>query len=176
MKKFDIIVATDLTRGIGKDGVMPWSIPEDMAYFRKITATAELGKQNMVIMGRRTWESIPENFRPLVGRINAVITSYPSVYFPDVVRTFPSLDAALEWGQDHAEVDRCFVMGGGQLYAEAIRHAWADRLYVTQIHQMFDCDTFFPDYTQSFKKIESEPMATSKTGLGYQILVFEKKA
>ena len=72
---FQLVVAATRKLGIGKAGSMPWKLPGDMAYFKEITSrTADPGKQNAVIMGRKTWESIPSKFRPLPGRINVVLT------------------------------------------------------------------------------------------------------
>ena len=72
---FQLVVAATRKLGIGKAGSMPWKLPGDMAYFKEITSkTADSGKQNAVIMGRKTWESIPPKFRPLPGRINVVLT------------------------------------------------------------------------------------------------------
>ena len=72
---FQLVVAATRKLGIGKAGSMPWKLPGDMAYFKEITSkTADPGKQNAVIMGRKTWESIPPKFRPLPGRINVVLT------------------------------------------------------------------------------------------------------
>jgi dihydrofolate reductase/thymidylate synthase len=70
-----LVVAATRKLGIGKGGTMPWKLPGDMAYFKELTSkTADAGKQNAVIMGRKTWESIPVKFRPLPGRINVVLT------------------------------------------------------------------------------------------------------
>ena len=72
---FQLVVAATRKLGIGKAGSMPWKLPGDMAYFKELTSkTADSGKQNAVVMGRKTWESIPSKFRPLPGRINVVLT------------------------------------------------------------------------------------------------------
>lgn len=72
---FQLVVAATRKLGIGKNGSMPWKLPGDMAYFKEITSkTADSAKQNAVVMGRKTWESIPPKFRPLPGRINVVLT------------------------------------------------------------------------------------------------------
>ena len=72
---FQLVVAATRKLGIGKHGSMPWKLPGDMAYFKELTSkTADSSKQNAVIMGRKTWESIPLKFRPLPGRINVVLT------------------------------------------------------------------------------------------------------
>eukprot|EP01043_Picozoa_sp_COSAG02_P013258 COSAG02_NODE_527_length_20704_cov_120.745462_10_plen_104_part_00 len=74
-----IVAASRGSWGIGKDGGIPWQLPGDMAHFRKVTLeTVDPERQNAVVMGRRTWESIPPKFRPLAGRINIVLTRTPS--------------------------------------------------------------------------------------------------
>lgn len=72
---YQLVVAATRKLGIGKSGTMPWKLPGDLAYFKELTSkTAESGKQNAVIMGRKTWESIPAKFRPLPNRVNVVLT------------------------------------------------------------------------------------------------------
>lgn len=75
---FQLVVATTLQRGIGRDGTMPWHLPADMAYFKSLTSqvTSFEEKRNAVVMGRKTWESIPDKFKPLAKRINVVISGY----------------------------------------------------------------------------------------------------
>jgi dihydrofolate reductase len=141
MKNFTIVVATDSELGIGKTGALPWRLKEDMKHFRELTTSG--GGANSVIMGRKTWESIPEKFRPLPGRTNIVL-SRSSV--PAGAITLGSLDAALE-----VPADRKFVIGGGQIYAEAIDHPACTELIVTKVDKSFDCDVFFPRYEDNFQ-------------------------
>ncbi len=176
MHSFHIIVATDLARGIGHNGQMPWQLPEDLRHFRAITTHAEHNKQNLVIMGRKTWESLPENLRPLPSRVNAVITSQADYPLPEGVIRGHSLDQVLDWATTQPHLDQCFVMGGGQLYAEAIHHPSFDTLYVTLIAQLFDCDTFFPNYENTTREIEATPIQTSASGLQYRFCTRENKA
>lgn len=75
LRTFQLVVAATRKLGIGKGGTMPWRLPSDMAYFKALTsATADPSKANAVVMGRKTWESIPPKFRPLRGRVNVVLT------------------------------------------------------------------------------------------------------
>merc|ERR1719421_691737 len=83
-----VIVATTQKGGIGKDGTLPWKLPEDMAHFKKVTTAAPEGKMNAVVMGRKTWESIPEKFKPLPGRINVVLSRKAAE--PDFSSPYPS--------------------------------------------------------------------------------------
>lgn len=118
---------------IGKDGALPWRIPEDMQRYRRIT----MGK--VVVMGRKTWESIPAKFRPLPGRTNVVVTRNPDYPLPDGVERAASLEAALA---AHAGED-VIVNGGGEIYAGAM--PGADALDITHVDRHVDGgDAFFP--------------------------------
>lgn len=125
-----LIVARAANGIIGKDNGMPWHLPADLAHFKRTT----MGRP--VIMGRRTWESIG---RPLPGRRNLVVTRNPGYAAPGAEIT-GSLSQACAAVSDSDEV---FVIGGGQLYAEAL--PLADRVFVTEIGGTFDGDTRFPD-------------------------------
>jgi dihydrofolate reductase len=77
MSRLTIIVAATVSNGIGKNGILPWHIPQDLKYFAKATSNAPEGTQNAVVMGRNTWESIPAKYRPLKERLNVVISHDP---------------------------------------------------------------------------------------------------
>lgn len=127
-----VVAAVARNGCIGKDGALPWRIPEDMQRYRQIT----MGK--VVVMGRKTWESIPEKFRPLPGRTNVVVTRQETYPLPEGVERFGSLAAALA---AHAH-DDVVINGGGAVYAEAMPRA--DVLELTHVHRDVDGDTFFP--------------------------------
>ena len=127
-----LIVAMANHRVIGRSNAMPWHMPADLRHFKAVT----LGKP--VVMGRRTFESIG---RPLPGRRNLVISRNPE-WQAAGVEVAPTLDVALALLADYDEV---MIIGGGQLYAEALPRA--DRLYLTHIDLDVEGDTFFPDYT-----------------------------
>ena len=119
---------------IGKGGKIPWHLPEDLKRFRDLT----MGKT--VVMGRKTWESLPERFRPLPGRTNVVVTRNASYVVPDGVEAHGSLDAALD---AHAGEDEVMVIGGADIYAQALPRA--GRLQLTLVDQeVADCDATFP--------------------------------
>ena len=152
-RKFQVILACTLESGIGKDGTIPWNIPEDMRHFRTITqGTREPGKVNMVIMGRKTWESLPN--KPLARRRNVVVTQ--TIKRIPGAECVPSLDDALMLAMNDPNIENVFVIGGAQLYNEALRHPDCDSLYVTMINAPFDCDTFFDHtlLTQRFQLID----------------------
>lgn len=123
-----VVAATKDGLGIGKDGGLPWKLPGDMAYFRELTSrTHDDSKQNAVIMGRKTWESIPAKFRPLPGRLNIVLSrsaasaSQPAAaqgMFEGAHHVCSSLEEAcalLAQPQMQARVENRFVIGGGQV-------------------------------------------------------------
>ena len=179
MIHFDIVVAHDLNNGIGKDNTLVWKLPEDMARFKKITtSTQDEMKQNVVIMGRKTYESIPKKFRPLPNRINLVI-SRTKVYKEDNTHCCSSIEQALEKSnQLHSEqtIERIFCIGGSQLYREMITHPLCNHLYITKIHKTFNCDAFFPSYTDTFKCIESQSNKLSQNEtLSYQFQTWSKQ-
>jgi dihydrofolate reductase len=121
---------------IGGNNDMLWRLPEDMRFLRDTT----MG--HPVIMGRRTWESLPERVRPLPGRRNIVVSRDAAYAAPGAERV-GSLDAALQLVHD---APRAFVLGGAQLYALAL--ARADRLLLTEIDRDFDGDTHFPHWSR----------------------------
>jgi len=126
-----LIAAMAKDRVIGKDNAMPWHLPADLRHFKAVT----LGKP--VVMGRRTFESIG---RPLPGRRNLVISRNPQ-WQVEGVEVASSLEAALAL---LADCDEVMIIGGGQLYTEALPRA--DRLYLTYIDAQLSGDTHFPDY------------------------------
>ena len=136
---FSIILACDETGGIGLNGDLPWRLSADLAYFKKITTGAG---NNAVIMGRKTWFSIPEKFRPLPGRKNIVLSSKKTMHYPEGVTRVGSFDEALATCQAET-IDDIFVIGGGQVYAEALKHGGCTNIHLTAVRGSFACDTFF---------------------------------
>ena len=122
-KTFDIIVAhTRKSLGIGYENKLPWNhIKEDMKRFAKITTTvSDPSKQNAVIMGSNTWESLPSNSRPLPNRKNIIISISLDINNNET-KTFPCLDSALNYSYNHEQIEKSFVIGGGMVYNEAIK-------------------------------------------------------
>ncbi|CAH0049145.1 unnamed protein product [Clonostachys solani] len=152
--EFTLIVAATRSMGIGLNGTMPWQgLRKEMQYFARVTTRlppqAVPGSVNAVIMGRKTWDSIPPKFRPLKDRLNIVVTrSAPPVASPelpleDAVR-ISSLDGALAYARARCAGGRVFVMGGAQIYEAALRRPGARRVLLTCIDREYGCDTFFP--------------------------------
>ena len=114
---FDIVVAHDIKNGIGINNTLPWECPPDMAYFKKLTINSHSNQQNTVIMGRKTWESIPERFRPLPKRTNIVVSNTLKTLSNATIAT--SLSDALNIANPDTSI---FVIGGAQIYQEALNH------------------------------------------------------
>lgn len=159
---FSIIVAHDSNRGIGKDGKLPWPHNKnDMKRFVDITTTAPEGKTNAVIMGRKTWESLPN---PLINRINIVLKRdgyVPTRYDPngteiENVYTFNNLDAALYALSNDASVGNIFVIGGQEIYELAIRDPRCTHIYLTKFNKDYGpCDKFFPPIPEWFDEVST---------------------
>ncbi|MFT4230966.1 MAG: dihydrofolate reductase, partial [Microbacterium sp.] len=147
---------------IGAAGEIPWHVPEDMAHFRAVTTGAP------VVMGRRTWESFPDRFRPLPGRRNIVVTRDDAWSAAGAERA-ASVDAALALAADGAP-QTVWVIGGGQLYRAAIDRA--DLLVVTELDLDVAGDTTAPS-THGWRIAASDPGAgwhASRTGIRYRFL------
>jgi dihydrofolate reductase len=151
-------------RVIGVDGALPWHLPEDMALFRRLTTGST------VVMGRRTWESLPERFRPLPGRTNVVLTSDPG-WSADGATRAGSVEEVL------AAQDSLWVIGGGAVYTAFLPHA--DRLVVTEVDLRVDGDTWAPAIGPEWQRTDRTPddgWAESATGLGYAVSEYARVA
>jgi len=151
---------------IGADGRLPWHLPEDLRLFRELTTGST------VVMGRRTWESLPERFRPLPGRRNVVLTSDDSWAADgaeragDVAQVLARQDASDVW-----------VIGGGRVYAAFLPHA--DRVVVTDVDTAVDGDTWAPELGAEWARVSRTPAAgwtASTTGLRYAVSEYARAA
>ena len=148
---------------IGRDSGIPWRLPEDMRRFRTLT----MG--HPVVMGRRTWESLPDQFRPLPGRGNVVVTRNPDWSAQGADRA-GSIEDALRLLEGEATV---FVIGGGEIYAAALPSA--DELLLTEIDAEIEGDTYFPDWDpDDFEEVARERHVSSD-GVGYSFVTYERR-
>lgn len=157
-----LIVAVDKNNGIGKNNDLPWRIPEDLKYFKRVTTGST------VIMGRKTYESIG---RPLPNRENIVLTRDDSLEIDGVTvlsRSIKTIGTMLP----HT-VDECFVIGGAQIFNELIDSA--NKLYMTYIDEEFDCDTFFNWNEEEWKLVsEGKGLKDEKNPYDYYFRVYER--
>lgn len=202
LRHFAAILAADEKGGIGKDGQLPWRLSADMKYFKDLTskpsgkAAVEAGRKNVVVMGRRTWESIPARFRPLPGRLNVILSTTldqqdvrkdladPSLA-EDVFVLRTGLAGALETlssGEFLNRADKIFLIGGAGLYKEAMSTAPLNKflhtVYITRVRGVFDCDTTidFPDVERvgNMFRAHAEEQAEEK-GVGYQFQTYTRE-
>lgn len=170
---FSIIVAIDKAGGIGKNNNLPWHLPEDLKHFKTLTSnTNSPTKRNAVIMGRKTWESLPDTFKPLPNRYNIVLSQNTHLSLPADVKHCHSLsDALSETTCPTQAIENLFVIGGGTVYKNALQHPQCQHVHITKIDAYFDCDTFFPEYA---KLTLSHSSPKQKKGpLSYQFLTYK---
>jgi len=161
-KRISIIVAVSSNWAIGKDNDLLWHIPNDLKWFKKHTSG------NPVIMGKKTWESLP--FRPLPKRKNVIISDNVADCFEGCT-TVGSIAEAIET-MDHDKEN--FIMGGGSVYKQFL--PLANRLYLTRVHQEFEGDIFFPevDFSQWKEEFREEHPQSEENPLGYTFLILER--
>lgn len=131
-----LIAAVAANGIIGKDNDLVWDLPVDMKFFKETT------KGHVVIMGRRNYDSIPPKWRPLPGRTNVIVTRQSNYEAPGC-QIVHSLKEAMECAASVGETE-AFIIGGGQIYAEALRLGMANRMYITKLDAPFVGDTYFP--------------------------------
>lgn len=154
-RRLGMIWAEARNGAIGREGVMPWHLPEDLAHFKHVT----LGSP--VIMGRRTWESLPEPFRPLPGRVNVVVTRENGCKAEGAV-VVGSLAEALSVEPAHD----AWIIGGGQLYRAAM--PFATELVVTRIKlDVAGADTFAPSIGREWTLVDAGQPLVSAAGVDY---------
>lgn len=163
---FNIIVAYDQNRGIGKDNKLPWNIPDDLKHFQQMT----LGKT--VIMGRKTYESIGQ---PLEGRANIVLTSsWGNVEHDPLKQQNITIFKDPEPILNMNNKEDMFIIGGQKIFELFLPHV--KRIYATEIHDTFDCDTFFPEFKHlDFKEIERKPGSVDEENqIPHDFVVYER--
>ncbi|URD86847.1 hypothetical protein MUK42_28000 [Musa troglodytarum] len=149
-RTYQVVVAATRDMGIGKDGNLPWKLPSDLKFFKEVTmTTSDPSKRNAVIMGRKTWESIPPQNRPLPGRLNVVLTRSGSfdIATAENILMCGSLNSALQLLAATPyclSIERVFVIGGGQVLREALNAPGCEAIHLTDIETSFQCDTFIP--------------------------------
>ena len=152
-----LVVAHSANRVIGRNGGLPWHLPGDLKRFRELTTG------HAVVMGRKTYQSLPDAFRPLPERRNVVLTSDPA-FRADGAEVVTDLEAAL--------AGDCFVIGGATVYAQALPHA--QRVYATELEAEVDGDTYFPPLTPAeWRCVERGPRVVER-GHAYTFTVHDR--
>ena len=139
-----LIVAKSENNIIGNKGRIPWHIPNDLKRFKELTTN------NVVIMGRKTFESLPKEFRPLPNRVN-IILSRDKNHIIDCWMVVDDLKKAIRKAGSDKEI---FIIGGGEIYKEGFKYA--DKIYLTEVDGEFEGDTYFPNIGRSWKEVKRE--------------------
>lgn len=204
-----LIVAATPKNGIGKNGALPWPmLKKEMAYFARVTKRVPKSesaadsdpttRQNAVLMGRKTYLSIPPKFRPLKGRTNIVISSKPRSALPEItdkedvivsssiMSALRDLEAGVKAGRV-PEVGSVFVIGGARVYGDALGLECARSVLLTRLREEFECDTFFPELEgkgwvrrgrrelEEFVGEEVREGGLVEEGVGYDFQLWEKE-
>ncbi len=197
MKRFAMILAETTEHGIGKNNHLPWDLPNEFRYFiQKTKELRDSTKQNALIMGRLTWDSIPPSRRPMPNRINIVVSSQVAKkkkedsnddacdvrvtsQIPDSVAVVPSLEHALHH-LSHPDiantVDKIWILGGARLYTEGMAHEACEEIYVTTVYGTFDCDVFWPGVDSArFREDVSYAKEQLENGVKYTLRRFVRR-
>lgn len=161
--RINLIWAVSHNGVIGAEGDIPWHLPEDLARFKQLTSGCP------VIMGRKTWESLPEKARPLPGRMNLVLTRQADWQAPGAI-VAPNLEAALAQCQGAEDV---WVIGGAQVYKEAM--PLACRIEVTSVDIVVHGDTFAPAIKPVDWRLVDRKVCQSAKGIAYTLMTFRRK-
>jgi dihydrofolate reductase len=159
-----VVLVAAVARGgvIGRDGGIPWRLPEDVEHFKSLTTG------HAVVMGRRTWESLPARFRPLPGRRNVVVTRNAG-WRADGAERAGSVEEALALLADE---QRVFIIGGAEIYATALSHA--DELVLTEIDLDAEGDTFFPEWNRSAYEETAREEHVSADGTRFAFVTYRR--
>jgi dihydrofolate reductase len=136
--KVALIVAMDSERGIGRNNDLMWHLPDDMKFFKESTSG------QIVVMGRKNYDSIPERFRPLPNRENVVLTRNVD-FTAEGCLVFHSLETCLEHYKNETE-RTVFIIGGGEIYRQALALDCVDELFITHVDKSYGADTFFTEF------------------------------
>ena len=157
--KLHLIYARARNGTIGKDGQMPWHLPEDLAHFKRVT----LGQP--VIMGRKTWDSLPARFRPLPGRVNILVTRQTDWHSDGALRA-ASMDEAMRLCGDAPDA---WIMGGAEIYRQAV--PLASTAVVTEIDADFEGDAFAPTLSPAWQETARESHVAA-SGLAFSFVTY----
>ena len=171
---FSVVVAQCASGGIGFGNAMPWHLPADLLRFKELTTNCLAGKINAVVMGRKTYESLPSNYRPLPKRLNVVLSRNPdtheSLRLTQGVAVAKSIDDMMNVLPDN--IDKVFIIGGESVYLEALKNPLCSKIFLTQIESNFVCDKYFPIVPADTFVLTSRSAPLESSGLSYRFLEF----
>lgn len=166
--KISIVVAVADNNAIGAKGRLLWRLSKDMQYFKEVTWG------HHVLMGRKTWDSIPPKFSPLPGRTNIIVTRQEG-FVCEGCLVVKSVEEGIELARNAGEQE-LMIIGGGEIYKQAL--PLTNKIYLTKVHHTFtDADTFFPELdTEQWNTLNGEwNMADEKNEFDFEFIILERK-
>ncbi|XP_037623122.1 dihydrofolate reductase-like [Sebastes umbrosus] len=182
-KPICLIAAACNDMGIGKDWVLPWDLPcEFQNFMNHVTRVSRPGKMNLMVWGKLCWFSNPKKNFPVANTLHAVLSNTMDAAPDHAHFLCPDLDSAARLAAQPPLADlieTIWVVGGTQVYKDALEHPWCDLVYLTDVMAEFDCDVFFPEFDRGlFKEQEGYPHVPSgiqeEKGIKYKFQVFKK--
>ncbi|XP_037623121.1 dihydrofolate reductase [Sebastes umbrosus] len=183
MKPVRLIAAVCSDMGIGKDGALPWRLPcEFQNFMNHVTRVSRPGKMNLLVWGKLSWYSLPKTNFPLANTLHAVLSTTMDTVPDHAHFLCQDLDSAARLAAQPPLADlieTIWVLGGKQVYKDALEHPWCDLIYLTDVMADFDCDVFFPEFDRGlFQEQEGYPNVPSgiqeENGIKYKFQVFKK--
>lgn len=173
------IIAISQDGGIGINNNLPWKLKKELKHFQEVTtSTQDNNKKNAVIMGRKTWNSIPEEFKPLKNRINIIISNtlkdtLGSTKPKELI--YPNMESAIKFLNSQQNIETVWIIGGISIYLEALKSNILNFMYVTEIYKKYECDTFFN--IKAFKNFKELKELTSEikweNDVSYQYKIYK---
>ncbi|KAM9377796.1 dihydrofolate reductase [Pholidichthys leucotaenia] len=183
-KPVRLIAAVCNGMGIGKDGKLPFHLPAEFQFFLdKVTTVSRPGRMNLMVWGRLCWNSRPDSMLPLPNTLHVVLSKTLDTV-PDhahfLRQDFESAVCLAAEPPLSDLIDTIWVVGGAQVYKDALKHPWCDLLYLTDVMADFDCDAFFPEFNKTLFKIqESFPgvpgEVQEENGIKYKFQVYKRE-
>jgi len=177
MKKFSIILAVDNENWLWKNWGLSWDIPDDRSYFKNVTTrTKNHKKQNAVVMGRKTWDSLPKKFRPLPLRLNCVLSrSYEDeVIWESWEIKFSETKKCMEYLSKRDDIENIFIIWWAEIYNQVLSSPCLEKAYVTRIYEKYHCDVFFDGLPVVFEEVSRSPVKTHED-IEYEYYVYKRK-
>ncbi|XP_053574734.1 dihydrofolate reductase [Bombina bombina] len=182
-KPIKLIAAACRNMGIGKNGTLPWNLPNEFKYFLdKITTVTQPGKKNLLVLGRISYDGLDEKLLPLPNTIIAVVSRSLSVlpkYASYICQNEEEMVKLASTSPLSEEIETIWILGGVECYRTMMLHPWCEHIYLTNIMAEFECDTFFPEFDRNvFKLQEKYPGVPSEVqeenGIQYVFQVYQR--
>jgi len=179
----NMIVAVCQNMGIGYKGELPWRLKNEMKYFSQMTKrTGSHSKKNAVIMGRKTWFSIPQKNRPLPDRINIVLSRTLKEKPDGAHYLCHNISEAIQLLSENSKlgegIETLWAIGGSSVYKEIMKSNLLHRIYLTRIMANYECDTFFPEIDNNDFQMTEDPNVPAEiqeeNGIQYKYEIYEK--